>query len=159
MAWGTLLVLYRFSTHKFLRLLFGVLTAVFCFGLGWGMSETTLHRTDFDYSDQTKVYRATVVAKAEPKKKSTACRVEIGANKFMLYLPADSSALALRRGDELLVYVRLTPPQSYADFDYRRYLFRRGYSGTGYVTAWQPVGHADGFDLQQSAAACRERIV
>lgn len=56
--------------------------------------------------------------------------------KAILYLKQDSAAACLKNGDELLVSTRISPPanqKNFDEFDYARYLMRRGISGTGYV--------------------------
>lgn len=83
---------------------------------------------------------------------------------FLLYFPKDSAAATLKRGDELLVCTRLSPPANNGnpdEFDYARYLRRKSGSGTAYVAAghWETVSHHPGRTLRQTALDYREKIV
>ena len=86
-------------------------------------------------------YRITLTTKPEIKKNSILFRVALGRSAeryilynfsektFLFYFPKDSAAYSLKRGDELLVCTRLSPPANNGnpdEFDYARYLLRKG---------------------------------
>lgn len=83
---------------------------------------------------------------------------------FLFYFPKDSAAYSLKRGDELLVCTRLSPPANNGnpdEFDYARYLLRKGISGTAYVRAghWCAIGCDSTLTFRQQALECRSRLV
>lgn len=83
---------------------------------------------------------------------------------FLAYLPKDSATVALRRGDELLIFARLAPPANNGnpdEFDYARHLTRKGYSGTTYVAGghWRKTGHDASRTVSQVALDYREKVV
>ena len=70
----------------------------------------------------------------------------------------------MKRGDELLVCTRLSPPANNGnpdEFDYARYLLRKGVSGTAYVRAghWCAIGCDSTLTFRQQALECRSRLV
>lgn len=83
---------------------------------------------------------------------------------FLFYFPKDSAAYSLKRGDELLVCTRLSPPANNGnpdEFDYACYLLRKGVSGTAYVRAghWCAIGCDSTLTFRQQALECRSRLV
>lgn len=81
---------------------------------------------------------------------------------FLAYFPKDSATATLRRGDELLVSTRLVPPANNGnpdEFDYARYLRRKGYSGTAYVADghWRKTGHDASRTVSQVALDYRRK--
>jgi competence protein ComEC len=157
-----LLILQILSNYRPFQWLFGTLTALFCFGFGWGLADIALQRILFPFPDRMTVYQGTVMQKPVPKPKSMACHTRIDDHNFILYLPRDSASAALQPGDELLVYARLQLPRNddtSDGFDYRRYLLRQGYSGTAYAGRWQLVGHTSRHSFAQRCAYWREQVV
>ena len=70
----------------------------------------------------------------------------------------------MKRGDELLVCTRLSPPANNGnpdEFDYACYLLRKGVSGTAYVRAghWCAIGCDSTLTFRQQALECRSRLV
>lgn len=85
-------------------------------------------------------------------------------SSFLAYFPKDSATATLRRGDELLVSARLVPPANNGnpdEFDYARYLRRKGYSGTAYVADghWRKTGHDASRTVSQVALDYRAKVV
>lgn len=83
---------------------------------------------------------------------------------FLAYFPKDSATVTLCRGDELLVSTRLAPPANNGnpdEFDYARYLRRKGYSGTAYVADghWRKTGHDASRTVSQVALDYREKVI
>jgi len=172
---GLLIVslLFRYSRFHELQ---GILISLIFFGLGFLVTNHSLHCTDFPFSGVEQTYKAVIVRNPELKERSIMCRSvvtgEFKANSlngssrksvFLLYFPKDSVSLGLRRGDQLLVHTRLVPPTNNGnpdEFDYVRYLIRRGGSGTAYVAAghWSVLRHELAHTMQQRALGCRESV-
>ena len=168
-VWGYLTV----ASFLFLALLFcyryacrwyGVAVWIFCGGLGFALMSRQLLKTEFAFPDQPSAYRAQLCEHPAVKEHSVQCKVLIEGHRFLLYLPKDSTAVALRRGDGVWVYARFAPPVNSGnpdEFDYARYLRRKGYSGTAVVADghWRKSGHDVSRSLQQAALDCRDRVV
>ncbi|WP_081743684.1 ComEC/Rec2 family competence protein [Bacteroides timonensis] len=173
-----LLFLTYFLSDKYrIHWLYGVSVFLCCFGLGAGMTEEYLHRTDFPFSDEAAVYQAIISEQPEMKERSLLCRVRLegrmekGAvrrsdheHTFLFYFPKDSTAASLSRGDRLWVRTPLTPPVNNGnpdEFDYIRYLVRKDGTGTAYIPAghWRIVGHDSSRTLRQIASDYQEKVV
>ena len=156
---------------------YGATAFLFLAGLGYALTSLEWRQTDYDFPGEPAVYKVRIVEKPEPKERSILCRSvlleacmadsvrpEKGTPLFLLYFPKDSVAATLRRGDELLVHATLSPPMNNGnpdEFDYVRFLRRRGGSGTAYVPAdhWQVVGHDSVRTWKQAALDCRDEVV
>ena len=173
-----LLFLTYFLSDKYrIHWLYGVSVFLCCFGLGAGMAEEYLHRTDFPFSDEAAVYQVILQEKPEMKERSVLCHVQLEGKvndedlqkseygrTFLFYFPRNSATVALKRGDRLWVHTRITPPVNNGnpdEFDYVRYLTRRAGTGTAYIPAghWRIIGHDASRSLQQIALDYREKVV
>lgn len=172
-----LLLTYFLSGKYHFRWLYGVFAFLCYFVLGAGMAEERLHRTDFSFSDEVAVYQAVIKENPEVKERSILCRVQLEGkienelvqrekydNTVLLYFPKDSAAAELSRGDKLWVHARLAPPVNNGnpdEFDYVRYLIRKGGSATAYVPAghWRVTGHETSRTFRQVASDYREEVV
>ena len=170
---GILFISYRYS----FRTLYGGTVFLFLFCLGGTLAGRQLQQAEYAFSNQTSVYRVSLKEEAEIKERSILFRCALkgevqkdtflpnAAEKiFLLYFPKDTASYALRRGDELLIYTRLQPPANNGnpdEFDYARYLVRKGVSGTAYVVAghWKVVGHDEARTFRQVALDYRKKIV
>lgn len=159
--------------------LFGVAVFLFLFGIGCSLVSLQLRQAEFDFSEpkNVPVYQMTLMEKPEMKKRSILFHAvlhgeiredtllqSIGRKRFLLYFPVDSVACSLKRGDELLISAHLSPPANNGnpdEFDYARYLLRKGISGTAYVPAghWRRIGQDSSLTLRQTALDYREKIV
>lgn len=165
---------------------FHIRSAVTLFGTAWflllgaagfGSASFWWSRTDFCFSTDVQVRAARLISHAEEKDNSLLFHALIthdtcdsllkplseGEPLFLLYFPKDSAAAALRQGDELLIETRLKPPANAGnpdEWDYARYLRRKGVSGTAYVAAgqWRVTGHSDTRTLDQTAADYRKKL-
>lgn len=174
---GLLLLVLILGCYRYCRWLYGVGVYLFLFGLGFHLMSRQLIQTDYSFSDKATVYKIRIQEEPEMKERSILCRASLLAefrrdtvisssrkNLFLLYFPKDSTADVLRRGDELLIHTRLSSPVNNGnpdEFDYARYLKRKGGSGTAYVAAghWKVVGHDASRSLRQRALDYREKIV
>ena len=108
-------------------------------GITWQLQ----HATGYTFPKEETVYRGWVTDTPETKEHTFLCRVllkeqrdstaihSIDDCKAILYLQRDSAAAGLKRGDELWVSARISPPvngQNFDEFDYARYLMRKGIS-------------------------------
>ena len=144
-----LVFLFHFCEHYSQRWCFGAVLTVLCFAGGWTGITWQLRQTQYTFPDDDVIYRALITDIPQPRERTSLCRVlvkeyydSIGSHpverKAILYLKQDSAAACLKSGDELLVSTRISPPanqKNFDEFDYARYLMRRGISGTGYVAA------------------------
>ncbi len=164
--------------HALCRL-YGIAVYLFLFAGGWALVGWQMERTAFAFPDAetSSVYRVSLAAKPEIKRSSILFRVSLKGEvrkdtclrvsppkTFLFYFPNDSAVSSLKRGDELLVCARLSPPAGNGnpdEFDYARYLRRKGISGTAYVRAghWRTIGSDGTVSFRQRALDCRERLV
>lgn len=170
-----LLPIVYFIDRYSLRWMFGACLLFFLFFLGAGITLLHLDETAYPFPERTMAYRAVIIQKPEKKEKSMLCRVDLLEMadsvstvaldaKALLYLPPKDGSDSLKGGDEILFYARLSLPaegNNPCEFDYGRYLLRKGISATGYVPegAWRVVGSHPEHTLQTLALGCRDRVV
>lgn len=168
-----LLLAYFFSNAYRIRWLYGASVFVCLFMLGAGMAGERLHCTDILFLDRAAVCQIVVSEEPEEKERSILCRARLEkimegeaceGRTVLLYFPKDSAAATIVRGDRLWVHARLAPPANAGnpdEFDYVRYLTRKGVSATAYVPAghWRVIGHEASRTFRQVAADYREEVV
>lgn len=176
-----------------LRWCFGLAVSALCFTGGWLGMAGQLQRTVFSFPEEETVYRILITDAPQPKERTYLCQALVKERRdsvgiypightVVLYLQQDSSATRLKSGDELLISARISPPLNnlnFDEFDYARFLMRKGISGTGYVASgkWTilssnkpPLSSAnpvislqrDGmnsFDLKSVASFCRRNMI
>ena len=174
---GFLLFLFIISRYKHTGWGYGAAVYLLLGGMGFCSMSWQLEKTVFPFSGKAAVYRVCICEHPEEKERSMLCKVslmgEIGQDTvtnysrsplFLVYFPKDSATATLCRGDELLIYTRLAPPANNGnpdEFDYARYLKRKGCSGTAYVAAghWRKTGHGVSRSFGQIALDYREKVV
>lgn len=117
-------------------------------------------------------YLARVLKQPQPKTKSICCPADFfpedpDASPFraLLYLKPDSNSCRLQTGTWLMVNTRITFPKKNgipAEFDYPKYLHRKGFAGTGYAASdnWKIYKEPDsGVSLIALAENCREKVL
>ncbi len=87
----------------------------------------------------------------------------LSGKEMLLYFAKDSASFRLKRGDRLMVYARLSPPENNGnpdEFDYAHYLHRQGICATAYVPSghWTVCGHDSTVSLKQAAMDWRDRL-
>lgn len=162
-----------------LCILYGAVAFLSLFVLGEALVGSQLKNAEYAFpaAAESSAYRMTLAEKPEVKKNSILFRTVLkeemlkdtllhsSARKvFLLYFAKDSAAYSLKRGDELLVYARLRPLVNNGnpdEFDYARYLHRKGISGTAYIPAghWRVIGHDSTTTFRQKALDCRDKVV
>lgn len=152
--WACLSFLFYFSERYSWRWCFGVSLSLFCLAGGWlsvNLQLKTAAETEFPKEEA--VYRLRVNDFPEVRERTFLCRVwlkerhdSLGMHpvnkQAILYFQRDSLSSRLQMGEELWVRSRISPPVSarnFDEFDYARYLKRKGISGTGFVASghWQ----------------------
>lgn len=171
-----LLILYACSRFFFRHLYVAVLFLLLGF-VGFQLAACQWEESRYDFPGREEVYYLRLCDQPEEKERSILCparvlgvyagdslQTDVRQPFFLFYFPKDSAAARLARGDELLVHTRLSPPVNRGnpdEFDYERFLRRRGGSGTAYVPAghWQVVGHDSVRTIRQMALDCRDKVV
>ena len=174
---GFLLFLFIIGRYKHTEWVYGAAVYLFLAGTGFCLMSWQQGKTAFPFSGKTAVYRVCIREHPEERERSILCRVALlgeveqdtvtGCPRnhlFLAYFPKDSATATLRRGDELLVSARLVPPANNGnpdEFDYARYLRRKGYSGTAYVADghWRKTGHDASRTVSQVALDYRAKVV
>jgi len=174
---GLLLFIFIISRYRHAGWGYGAAAYLLLGGIGFCSMSWQQEKTAFPFSGESAVYRACIHEHPEEKERSILCRVsllgEIGQDTvanysrtplFLVYFPKDSATATLCRGDELLIYTRLAPPANNGnpdEFDYARYLKRKGCSGTAYVATghWRRTGSDVFRSFSQIALDYREKVV
>lgn len=157
------------------RWLFGAGIYLLFFSIGVGGSAWKLAQTIYSFSDEEMVYRGILTEHPVIKERSVLCTLHLLDQvdslsteplhkDVLIYFSKDSASKQLTRGDEVFFYTRISAPRNNGnpdEFDYARYLLRRGISGTGFTFAhnWKIVGHDSARSLKQVSADYRERIL
>lgn len=176
-GFSLLLLSYIICWYRKNRWLYGLAVYSFLFAMGFNLMSRQLESGTFSFSNQEAVYKVCIQEKPGIREKTVSCHASL-LQKFcrdslmdcghqcqlLLYFSKDSSATCLQRGDEVLIYTCLNSPANRGnpdEFDYARYLRRKGISATAYVNSgyWKVSGHNSSFSLYQVALDCRERIV
>lgn len=166
---------FYFLKRYSLRWCFGVSFFGLCFVGGWGGITTQLEKAVYQYPKSEGAYRIVLTDHPEVKEKTFLCRVtlierhdSLGTvpvdRQAILYLAKDSLAARLKSGDELLIATRISPPANqgnFDEFDYARYLLRKGVSGTGYVASgqWKQLSSGGSTSFRSLADSQRERVL
>ena len=158
--------------------LFGLLLFILLVTTGFGLAAKHLADTSLPASQHASIYQITINQTPEQKERSILCPAVIiriqqadstletphPCPQVLLYLQPDSAAASLKRGDQLWIQAHILPPANKGlphEFDYARFLQRRGISGTAFVPTgrWQKVGHDFLRTFRQKAADQQEKIV
>lgn len=189
LLWGLLLfglfaalsVAFYFLQRYSLRWCFGVSVFALCFTGGWIGTTWQLQQSVYDFPEQETVYRVLLTDRPEMKERTLLCRVLVEElhdstgvypveRKAILYLQKDSLVIQPKVGDRLLVSSRIAPPvngNNFDEFDYARYLMRKGINGTGYVAAgeWRRLSDVSFgsdvsfYSLKLIANSYREKVI
>ncbi|EJX07032.1 competence protein [gut metagenome] len=151
--WACLSFLFYFSERYSWRWCFGVSLSLFCLAGGWLSVNLQLKKVASEFPKEEAIYRLRVNDFPEVRERTALCRVwlkerhdSLGIHpvnkQAILYFQRDSLSSRLQMGEELWVRSRISPPVSarnFDEFDYARYLIRKGISGTGFVASghWQ----------------------
>ncbi|WP_321333472.1 ComEC/Rec2 family competence protein [uncultured Bacteroides sp.] len=164
-----------FIKKYFYRWLFGLGVYLLFFSIGMGSSGWKLRQTNCYFPAKETVYRGLLTEKPEVKEHSVLCRIRLSEEgdsvlrkpfhqNVLLYFSKDSASEQMLRGDELLFSARISIPKNNGnpdEFDYVRYLLRKGISGTGFVYSgnWKVVANHNHRSFSQLAADWRGRVL
>lgn len=145
---------------------------------GFALASDHLANTSLPITSHASIYQVTINQMPERKARSVLCPATVThiqkadstlgtprhRPQVLLYLQPDSMAATLKRGDRLWIQARILPPANKGiphEFDYARFLQRRGISGTAFVPTgrWQKTGHDSLRTFRQKATDQREKIV
>lgn len=173
----------HFLRRYSLRWCFGLSVFALCFTGGWTGATWQLQQSVYDFPEEETVYRVLLTDRPELKERSFLCRVLVEElhdstsiypvkveRKAILYLQKDSLVSQLKEGDRMFVSSRISPPangNNFDEFDYARYLKRKGISGTGYVSSgeWQRLSSVpfksdvSFYSLKLIADSYREKVI
>ena len=172
-GWGYLVGLLAIWVFLFFRLnnssyatrwVFGAVVSCFMFLVGAFLTGHAWKEVKVDWPSEKKAYRAVIQESLQEKPKTYQVPVEIDGKEVRLYLPKDSLSASLLPGDGLLVYARIEPPKNREEgqtFDYARFLYYKGISGTAYVPAdaWRKTDECTDTHLKTKTLLLRERIL
>lgn len=146
------------------RWLFGVGTACFMFGVGAIRTGMAWQEVKADWSPERKAYAGTLQEPLLEKPKTYQCRLEVAGKEVLLYLPKDSASASLKVGNGLIFYTRIEAPRNrdgFQAFDYARFLYHDGISGTAFAAAdaWRKTADDADKSWKIRALQLRERIL
>lgn len=169
-----LFVLYFLKRHS-LRWCFGLAVSILCFIGGWLGITWQLQHAVYSFPEEETVYRVLITDAPQAKEHTYLCQTLLKERRdtagtypieraVILYLQQDSVVTRLKSGDELLISARISPPlnnRNFDEFDYARFLMRKGISGTGYVASgkWTKQDGMNNLDLKSIASSCRRRMI
>ncbi|NDV59067.1 ComEC/Rec2 family competence protein [Bacteroides sp. 519] len=168
------LLITHFVRNYTIRWFFGVTLHIFLFLLGATLTTSKLSDGSYSFAGKEMIYRAVVTGNPEYKPNSILCPSTLSeafdsipgsvTQKVLLYFPQDSLASTLKQGDELLFHAQISLPRNNGnpeEFDYPRYLIRKGISGTAYVKPgkWKVVSHSETETLQEEAFKYRNYVL
>ena len=160
-----------------LRRLFAVSACLAFAALGAALYGITSHRTFYNWEKGGAVYLATVTGKANEGEKTLRTEVCVDAvldtatggwckvgRKALVYLMTDSTQATPLYGDRICMKAAIRRPYSEAaltGFDYGKYLFRKGISGTGisYKGEWRKLGGEPAYSMKLKALMLRDKVV
>ena len=171
---GILFTTYFLKRYS-LRWLFGVSLFCVCFIGGFWWMSLHLEQTSYHFPEKESTYRVKIYEKPEMKARTVLCPVKIlevrdpysisnVGKSALLYIALDSLSIHLRVGDELLVSALIKQPANngnFDEFDYARFLTRKGISGTGYVATenWKKIGNRPINSLRDIATEYRDSLL
>lgn len=157
---------------------FGACLFLLIITIGFTLTARQVSATTFPVSNRPAVYQVTINQTPERKARSVLCPAVVtfipskestlttatNHPQVLLYLQPDSISATLKRGDRLWIHARIAPPSNKGiphEFDYARFLQRRGISGTSFIPSgyWQKTGHDSLRTFRQKAADQQEKIV
>ncbi len=146
------------------RWLFGMGTSVFMFLVGMVLTDHAWKEVKVDWSPEKQVYTGVIVETPQEKTRTYQCRLDVSGKQVLLYLPKDSLSASIEIGDGLVFHTRLAAPQNkdgFQTFDYSRYLYHDGISGTAFVSAddWRKIENRGSLSWKQHALLFRERLL
>lgn len=113
-----------------LHLLFALCALTMMALVGMLRYDAVRSRVVVPWADEEREYEALVVSEPVMRKRSQRYELSLGHRRIYAYLPQDATYSS---GDSLRFRARIRPPENFTDsldFDYARFLYHRGISGT-----------------------------
>lgn len=148
------------------RWLFGAGTFFTILGIGTVTTSIRQDKSEYTFSEDTEIYLGTVTDTPQEKPNSTTYRVflPLENKQIVCYFQRDSLHKdRLQPGDEFLFQGKIQPFRNMGnpdDFDYIRYMYNQGFSGSAYVSSnsWKATGSISS-SLKYKALRCRQQIM
>ena len=161
---------YRRFSRCFIALFMALL-----FVLGMGSLSLHYRSLNFPFTNEKQICLIQISDNAEEKQRSVQYKANILAYQqgdslialphhpaCLLYFPKDSISYSLQQGEQLAINAHFQPPQNFGDinFDYARYLKRKGIAATAYVpmNSWKIVGRDSLINWREKADRYRKKI-
>ena len=146
------------------RWVFGAGVSGFMFLVGMLLTAHAWKEVTVAWNPEKQMYQGVLMEPPIEKAKTFQCRVGVAGKEVLLYLPKDSLSAALKTGDGLSFYTRMDAPENqeeFQQFDYARFLYHDGISGTAYVPsdAWKMTDHKGVRDWKLKALSLREWLI
>lgn len=164
----TMLISYLIPKDKQFswRWLFGAGAIICVSGIGIVATSFRQDRSDYIFTDEAKIYLGVVTDTPQEKPRSIAYRVFLPQEdkQIVCYFQRDSLHKdKLLPGDEFLFQAKIQPFRNMGnpdDFDYVRYMYNQGFSGSAYVSTdlWKATGKISS-SLKYKALRCRQYIM
>ena len=156
---------------------YGVVVSLCFFIVGGALVINQRKNIAYEWSSDKQYYYGIVETSPVEKGKTLCSEVNIKAcschkdslftpvnRNILLYWMTDSTSAQVACGDTIVFYSNITTPVSdipFMGFDYARYLFTKGISGTGfaYVDNWECIPSSDVLSLKHEALKCRDYVV
>jgi competence protein ComEC len=153
-----LLLFFLWRDRSFFKRKYGITLGLLTLALGGTLCLLQHRATRVDWPQGDAAYRAWVYDRPVRKKRHLRCPVQVDGYRVWAYLPDDSAALALQRGQEILLYGTVHCADT-SHFD--RMLFHQGVAGNVFVRPgrWQSTGRTRPLSLRQQALTCRDAVV
>jgi competence protein ComEC len=148
------------------RWLFGAGVILCISGIGMVTAFIKQGKSEYTFTEDTKIYLGVVSDTPQEKPRSIAYHVYLPQEEkqIVCYFQQDSSYKdKLQPGDEFILQAKIQPFRNMGnpdDFDYVRYMYNQGFSGSAYVTSdsWKATGSTSS-SLKYKALRCRQQIM
>jgi competence protein ComEC len=170
---GLMPVGYFYRKEYRFRWLFGLGVTLWLFSIGLFLTQKADENTQFRYIGEQHTYLAKIVSPPRERPRSVLYELrlisnidngELLNNKVLVYLAKDSLSLSLEVGERILVNATFEKPRNFGnpyEFNYPRFLKRKGISGTSFVPAgnWQQVDEKPPLSIVNLAMKARNRLL
>ncbi|HTN68809.1 MAG TPA: ComEC/Rec2 family competence protein [Dysgonamonadaceae bacterium] len=145
---GLIIILFSFlkkeKSSYVHRGVFGVGLMFFFFSFTGQLYKYRTERVSYNFPNEPQSYIGEILDLPQQKERSVACEVELNYpvnKKVLLYFETENRVQQLKPGDQILVKTAINPIKNLGNpdnFDYKRYMEIKGFSGTAYVssTGW-----------------------
>jgi len=166
----SLFIVYFSKWHR----TYGILLNLFFLLAGITLATFQLSESGYSFVNKKIAYSAIVTSSPEKKANNILCSsiVTTGydsssfpiSKKVLLYFALDSAVQNIKRGDIILFYSQPSLPRNNGnpdEFDYPRYLQRKGISGTAYIQSgnWKHLSRSNSSSMQEIAFDFRDNLL